>query len=205
VAVVNPPFGDNSNFSKPYHTLRVARLGGLTAPRTCVTDEPETAAAFVDACEGRVVFKGVSSMKTWATRYDPDLHRERLPLVRSCPVLLQEEIRGPDVRVHVLDERIFAEQIESDSVDYRRARGNRFRQVSAPPGVIAGCHALTRELMTPFLGIDFKCDAATGQWFFLEANPMPGFEGYDRRAEGAISAALVDWLRRPPRLPGGGA
>ncbi|CAI7977191.1 hypothetical protein FRAHR75_3240001 [Frankia sp. Hr75.2] len=27
----------------------------------------------------------------------------------------------------------------------------------------------------PFLGVDFKIDHATGEWFFLETNSMPCF------------------------------
>jgi glutathione synthase/RimK-type ligase-like ATP-grasp enzyme len=194
--VINPPFADNSNFSKPFHALQLARLGWST-PRTCLTDDPQIAADFIDSCGGAVILKGVSSMKTWAVRYDAHRDRERLRLIRNGPALLQEEIKGPDVRVHVLDERIFAELIDSDAVDYRRGRGhNRFRQITLPRDVADRCRAVAEFLHTPFVGIDLKRERLSGEWLLLEANGMPGYDGYDRRADGAISAALVRWLRR---------
>jgi glutathione synthase/RimK-type ligase-like ATP-grasp enzyme len=194
--VINPPFADNSNFSKPFHSLQLARLG-WRVPRTCVTDDPEAAARFVDSCPDGVIFKGVSSTKTWATRYDDRRDRQRLSLVRNCPVLLQEEIKGPEVRIHVVDDDLFPEEIESDAVDYRAARGhNRFRRTTLPGDVADRCRATARMLRTPFVGIDVKHERETGEWIALEANGMPGYEGYDRRAGGAISRALVAWLRR---------
>ena len=199
--VINPPFADNSNFSKPFHALELARLGWST-PRTCLTDDPQTAAGFIDSCGGAVISKGVSSMKTWATRYDPRRDRDRLPLIRNCPVLLQEEIEGPDVRVHVLDESVFAEQIESTAVDYRQAAGqSRFQQIRLPRDVADRCRAIATHLRTPFVGIDLKRERRSGEWLLLEANGMPGYDGYDRRADGAISAALVRWLRRRAPRP----
>lgn len=49
----------------------------------------------------------------------------------------------------------------------------------------------------PFLGVDLKIDRTTGELFFLEADSMPFFEGYDARADGAVSHAIVDWLSTP--------
>ncbi len=192
--VINPPFADNSNFSKPYHAGRLAELG-WAVPRSCVTNDPDFALAFIDSCGGDVIFKGVSSMKTWATRYEPARHSSRLPLVGSCPVLLQEEIKGPDIRVHVLGEQVFAEEIHSDAADYRLSRASSFRQIKLPGTLADRCRALVEAMGSPFLGVDLKRDSTSGEWLLLEANPMPGYEGYDKRAGGAISRALVDWLR----------
>jgi len=44
------------------------------------------------------------------------------------------------------------------------------------------------------MGVDFKIQESTGQWFFLETNSMPCYEGYDRRAGGAICRGIVKWL-----------
>jgi len=44
-----------------------------------------------------------------------------------------------------------------------------------------------------FSGVDFKV-SDTGEWFFLEANSSPCYQGYDCRLGGAISDALADYL-----------
>lgn len=161
-----------------------------------MTDDPRAALDFVESCGGAVIVKGVSSMKTWATRYCLD-DRDRLRWVRNCPVLLQEEIRGPDVRVHVLGDELFAEEIEGEGIACRRPAGtNRFRQVGVPAGVADRFRAVADLLRVPFVGIDLKQERSRGEWLLLEANTMPGYEGYDRRTGGAIARELTRWLRR---------
>lgn len=195
VPVVNPPLVEPSNFSKPAHLLSLAALVGLPVPESCLTSSPERAAAFVAEHGGDVVSKGVSATKTWVRRWDPVTDPGRLHLAWSTPILLQRAVTGPDVRVHVAGAGIFAEQIDSAQVDYRVPGGrNDFSAVECPPHVAAACRALAGHLDAPLLGVDFKVDARDGSWVLLEANVMPCFQGYDRRAHGAISDALVELL-----------
>jgi hypothetical protein len=192
--VVNPLSNDCSNFSKLYHLVSLAPSLGWQVPRSCLTNSPAQAHSFFDECGGDVIFKGASSAKTWATRYEPSVHEGRLPLLATGPALFQERIDGPDVRVHVVQDRTFAELIESPRLDYRRGGGNTYSPIELPGNIAKGCAQLTTACGIPFLGVDFKIKVATGEWFFLEANSMPCFEGYDRRAKGRISRALIDYL-----------
>jgi glutathione synthase/RimK-type ligase-like ATP-grasp enzyme len=195
IPVINPPLRDRSNFTKLLHAAELASIAGWRTPRSCLANDAATVRAFVTSCADGVIFKGSSGAKTWANRYDHLQHDSRLDLLWSCPVLFQEYIKGPDVRAHAVGDQLFAEMIISTSLDYRTTRGNVYRTVETVPGEIrAGASALQRQTNLPFLGIDFKIDDATGEWLFLEANPMPGYEGYDRRAGGAISDAIVTWL-----------
>ncbi|WP_243657448.1 hypothetical protein [Parafrankia sp. BMG5.11] len=90
------------------------------------------------------------------------------------------------------------ELIDSPVLDYRTVRGvNSYSSLTPAREVADGCARLTEFCGVPFLGVDFKIDHATGEWFFLETNSMPCFEGYDERADGAISRAIVDWLSTP--------
>lgn len=195
--VVNPPLRDRSNFAKLYHAAELATAAGWQVPRSCLTDRPDDARAFLATCDDGAIFKGVSGAKTWATYFDPNKHTERLALLPRCPVLFQERIIGPDVRIHAIGDEVFAESIESESIDYRSTRANSYRGIDVPVSVGSGCHLLQQQSRTPFLGIDFKIQRSTGEWFFLEANPMPAYEGYDRRVGGAISGAIVRWLTQP--------
>jgi glutathione synthase/RimK-type ligase-like ATP-grasp enzyme len=195
--VVNPPRRDDSNFSKLYHATLLASITGWQIPRSCLTNKVERALEFIDSCPAGAIFKGASSVKTWATSYDPELHKARLPLLHNCPVLFQERIEGPDVRVHIVGEQLFAELIESSQLDYRVSRTNKFSTLQVPDDIARGCIAIARDCQTPFLGIDFKIQQNSGIWFFLEANSMPCYQGYDQRAGGAISRALAEWLTHP--------
>jgi glutathione synthase/RimK-type ligase-like ATP-grasp enzyme len=193
--IINPPLGGDSNYAKLFHAHAIAGLTNWRVPRSCQTNRPDDARAFIASCGEGVIFKGSSSQKTWATLYDAAEHERRLPLLAASSVLFQECIAGPDVRVHVVEDRLFAELISArDEIDYRIASQRRFRAIRVPEDVQRGCAILRRELGIPFIGVDFKIQRSTGAWFFLEANPQPGYDWYDRRANGAISRALVEWL-----------
>jgi len=192
--VLNPPSRDASNFTKLFHAAWLAGACGCRVPRSCLTSSPHEARRFIASCEGGAIFKGASARKTWVTAYDVTLHEERLPLLATAPVLFQERIVGPDVRVHIVGERTFPEAVESNDVDYRTKRDNRYRPCALPAEIRSICTRMVELLDTPFLGIDFKIDRATGDWYFLEANSMPCYQGYDVRCGGAIGRAIAEWF-----------
>jgi len=189
--VINPPANDRSNFTKLLHTVLHSRERPWKTPRSCLTNDPAQARDFAASCESGAIYKGVSAVKTWASSYDDATDESRLDLISACPVLFQERIPGPDIRVHVVGSETFAEQIESENVDYRTSRSNIYERASLADAVSEACVSLTREMGLRMSGVDFKRHAQTGELYFLEANSMPCFEGYDRRAGGAIGDALV--------------
>ncbi|MFZ3467803.1 ATP-grasp domain-containing protein [Streptomyces sp. 4.24] len=191
--VVNPPFAEPSNYSKAAHLVAMASSSGLSCPKTLLTNSREEAAAFIDQLDGRVIYKGVSSQKTWARAWKGG-DDDRLDLIGAVPALFQELVRGPDVRVHTAGSGVHAEMIESEDVDYRTSSRNRYSRTACPPEVRDACLKLSRAVGAPLLGVDFKI-AEDGRWVFLEANSMPCFQGYDVRAGGRISADLVAYLR----------
>ncbi|WP_410614040.1 RimK family alpha-L-glutamate ligase [Amycolatopsis sp. lyj-109] len=192
--VMNPPLREASGFTKLLHAVTLGEVGGWQIPATCLTTDPEEALEFVRGCRAGAIFKGASATKTWATVFEPH-HESRLPRLVHLPVLFQERIVGPDVRIHVVGDQSFGELIDSPVLDYRTVRGvNDYRTLVVPPEIAEGCARLTGHCRVPLLGVDFKIERATGQWFFLEANSMPCFEGYDERAGGAVSRAIAEWL-----------
>lgn len=201
--VLNPPWREASNAAKVLHAVTLAPVAGWRIPRTCLTNDPATALGFVRSCPRGAVFKGAGAAKTWATLFRTG-HERLLPRLRRRPALFQERITGPDVRVHVVADRAFAELIHSPELDYRTVHGaNRYRPAELPPPVLEGCRRLVADTGVPFLGVDFKIEESTGDWYFLEANSMPCYEGYDVRAGGAVSRALLDWLTAGGRPPAG--
>ncbi|MFD7166699.1 ATP-grasp domain-containing protein [Streptomyces violascens] len=192
--VINPPLREATGFTKILHAVTMAAVGGWQVPRTCLTSDPDEARAFIADCPQGVIFKGASAAKTFAQVYEAS-RETLLDRLGRVPVLFQERIAGPDVRVHTVGDQAFGEAIHSPEIDYRTvARVNDYRPIALPDSVVRGCTRLTAHTGLPLLGVDFKIDEATGEWYFLEANAMPCFEGYDRRAGGAITAAMADWL-----------
>lgn len=181
---------DNSNFSKLVQ-LAAAAGTGWARPRSCLTNDPERARHFLAGVDA--IYKGASSAKTWAVAVGAE-DLARLASLPRCPVLFQERVRGLDVRVHVVGERVFGEAIEADGCDYRTASRAVFSPCPVPRTVAADCVGLTRRMGLVLSGIDFKV-SPDGRWWFLEANSAPCFQGYDKRAGGAISDALADHVR----------
>jgi D-alanine-D-alanine ligase-like ATP-grasp enzyme len=145
--------------------------------------------------EGKVIYKGTSSYKTRVQRWNPQ-DEERLASLRHAPVLFQREIRGPEVRVHVVEDDCFAEAIISDRVDYRFDRDDpiKYATIEIPAILEEASLAIAAESGASFVGIDYRIDNVTGRWYFLELNSMPAYHGYDTRAGGAISKSLIKVL-----------
>jgi hypothetical protein len=193
VPILNPLGSDNSNFTKLYHSIAIASSNKWLMPRSCLTNDYEVALSFIKSCK-MCIYKGCSSVKTWAQQVsEGDLRR--LKSITKCPVLFQELITGYDVRIHIVGEEMFAEKIISTSVDYRKVKGNKYEKIDLPDYIVEGCRRLVKETNTPFLGIDFKI-SKNGQWYFLEANNLPCYQGYDLRADCNISNAIVNWFTK---------
>lgn len=185
-----------SNISKPYQAQAVRRHG-FSTPATLITSDPDAVLEFV-ARHRRVVYKSISGVRSIVTAYDGAVDRARLGRLRWCPVQFQEQVCGPDVRVHVVGEDVFAAVVDSDAVDYRYARAQvgrdaRLRAHRLPDDVAARCVALAADLDLPFAGVDLKL-APDGRVFCFEVNPSPGFSWYEQEAGLPISAALARWL-----------
>jgi glutathione synthase/RimK-type ligase-like ATP-grasp enzyme len=190
--VLNRPLLDQTNFSKLFHAVHITTLTGWRIPRSCLTNQAEEAVKFFESCGGHVIYKGCSSAKTWISKLKQD-DLSRLHVIARCPVLFQEQIEGPDVRIHVVGNEIFPEMICSPHIDYRLTRKNQYSFIEPPTEITEGCIALSEKTGIPFLGIDFKIDKH-GNWYFLEANNLPCYEGYDKRKKYAISDSIINWL-----------
>ncbi|MGW3206870.1 ATP-grasp domain-containing protein [Streptomyces sp. NPDC001135] len=195
--VVNRPHAMESNSSKPYQAQLIARAGFLV-PHTLVTNVPDDVREFA-ARHGRVIYKSVSGVRS-IVRELTAADEDRLDLVRHLPTQFQEYVPGPDVRVHVVGDRVLAAQVESPAVDYRYAARDGapspvLHRIDPPADVSERCVALAAALHLPFAGIDLRV-RPDGAWVCFEVNPMPGFTYYQDRAGLPIASAVVDLLVR---------
>jgi glutathione synthase/RimK-type ligase-like ATP-grasp enzyme len=194
--VVNRVAGGMSNSSKPYQALLVRRCGLLTPP-TLVTNDPAAVRRFYEECQGEVVYKSLSGVRSIVRRLKPEL-LERLPLLRHGPAQFQAFIPGENVRVHTVGEQLFASRVHSEAVDYRYG-GREGHDVVMEPTVVPAaveqaCFRLARRLDLLFAGIDLK-QTPDGDYHCFEVNPSPGFLYYEQQTRQPISAALADLLQ----------
>jgi hypothetical protein len=189
--VVNRPGvipGDNS--SKPLHEFHLSRLG-FEVPQSITSSDPVELRRF--ASEGKTIVKTVSGVRANARLVDPAEFEKFDPC--QGPVHLQRYVRGVDVRAHVIGSAVHAEQIRSQQVDYRAAsrHAREFSPYNVSDGLSQKLIEATARLGLGFAGWDLKVEES-GRLWCLEANPMPGYDGYDRRLGGAISASLFQLL-----------
>jgi glutathione synthase/RimK-type ligase-like ATP-grasp enzyme len=184
--IVNRPSAEGTNHSKLRQTMQIRECGFRT-PDSLVTNEPRRILDF-RASRGSLVYKSLSSVRSVVK----ELSIAELPTGPMGPVLVQQRIRGVNVRVHVVGQRTFACVIESDGVDYRYA-SSRIVLVELEESVARRCVALTRRLGLLVSGIDLIVTPA-GDWYCLEVNPNPGFTAFDRSQEQVIAGAVAELL-----------
>lgn len=185
--VANRPGHFADNGSKPLHESWLRRVGFAT-PESLTSSQRERLIAFAEA--GPCIAKSVAGVRADTRQVTASDFADFTP--ERGPVHLQRRIMGRDARLHVVGDDVHAEMIESQAVDYRIAPA-RFRPFRPPPDLVERVVLATRQAGLLFAGWDFKLDE-DGRFWCLEANPMPGYDSYDRRAHGAITRSLVEQL-----------
>jgi glutathione synthase/RimK-type ligase-like ATP-grasp enzyme len=188
--VVNRPGGRADNFSKPLHEYLI-QAAGFQVPPSLTSSDATKLATFAEA--GTTIVKPVSGIRADTRLVTPKDFTDFQP--HQGPVHLQRYIPGADVRAHVIGNSVHAELIDCPTdVDYRFAHEEaEYMAWELPPDLSAQIIQATAKFGMIFAGWDFKV-TPDGQYWCLEANPMPGYDGYDRRADGKITDSLLQFL-----------
>jgi RimK-like ATP-grasp domain len=189
--VVNRPGPAASNSTKPFQ-VRMARTCGFHVPDSLLTNDVEKARAFA-ARHGPVVYKALGGTRTLAGLLDLADTR-RLGRLSTCPTYLQRYIQGTNVRAHVIGTEVFATEIVTNAIDYRKHLQDMV-PVSLPGSVADKCRAVTKALELLVAGIDL-IRSRDGEWYFLEANPSPAFTFYPDHDK--VAAAIARLLIGQP-------
>lgn len=193
--VVNRPIAVHSNCSKPYQAL-IIRKFDFKIPRTLITNDPEAALRFYSECEGKVIFKSISGVRSIVRLMDKE-DLGRLALLENCPTQFQEYVAGDNIRVHVIGERLFAVRIQCDAVDYRYAGQEGFARTMVPTAlpedVETNCIKLAKEFGLAMAGIDLK-ETPAGEYYCFEVNASPAFPFYESPTRPAVADALAEFL-----------
>jgi len=203
---LNSPFSILRAEDKP-RQLAAARRVGLHVPGTLVTNAFDAARSFL--ADGPMVAKplrhalidnGEVGSVVFTSRVAA-LEAGDTEAVRRAPMILQREVvKRSDVRVLVIDDRVFATRIlsqahEETEVDWRK--GVRLdlehQSFDLPPDIVSACCTLTHDLGLRFAAIDLIEDGQ-GAFWFLEANPNGQWAWIEQRTGAPVTIAIVDAL-----------
>lgn len=205
---LNAPFSILRAEDKP-RQLAAARRVGFDIPSTMVTNSFDVARSFL--VQGGMVAKplrhaliddGEVGRVVFTSRVDR-LKSEDAAGFQRAPMILQREIpKQADVRVVVVDDRVFATRILSQAhdetqVDWRRGvrKDLEHQPMELPREVSCACVAVTADLGLRFAAIDLVEDV-DGRFWFLEANPNGQWAWIEQQTGAPLSAAIVDALSR---------
>ena len=189
--VVNRPGAWRDNALKPLHEYNLRQMG-FQVPDAVTSTDAEILRQFIRG--GATIRKAVTGSRTNSRLVSLDFLLTYT--ADRGPVHLQRFVRGYDVRVHVVGDEVVAEKICSDVEDYRLPAANSsFSEVILPAWLRSKVVEATRHFGLSFAGWDFKV-SEDGSFWALEANPMPGYDGYDRRLDNRISRLLTNYLAK---------
>uniref|UniRef100_UPI0006E3DBE3 hypothetical protein n=2 Tax=Streptomyces neyagawaensis TaxID=42238 RepID=UPI0006E3DBE3 len=180
---VNHPGAVTAADFKPAQLQLAAQLG-LAIPATLVTNDVEAACKFA-ADREPVIYKAFRGLPRdgdghagaiWAQRVDADTFDDSLAVTAH---LFQAEIpKTGDVRVTVVGQRVFAQQIAAPdgALDWRRGDWDALLHspIAVPTAVEAALHSYLSAFGLAFGCFDFALtgDGDTPEdWVFIECNP----------------------------------
>jgi RimK-like ATP-grasp domain len=187
--VANRPSGGRSNGSKPYQ-MRVLARAGFEVPRWIVSNEEDAVRAFAAGCPDGAIYKACSGLRAKVRLLDDGL-LDRLK-AGTTPVVVQQCIRGRDVRIHTVKERVFPTEVVAFGIDYRfESEGARYGPTTVPDDLADLCCRVAAQEGLTIAGFDFRV-TEEGRWFCLEVNPVPSFLPYEMQTGQPIAQAILD-------------
>jgi len=195
------PLSAQRDAVKPYQ-LTVAQRIGLRVPKTLISSDPRRVADFVDANEGRIVHKTMTSLRNafMDTRKWQETDRSALNQLLLAPTIFQEFIEGRfDIRATIVGQEIYAATIDTAQsragIDSRLDLDVPTTPYEVPNDIALQLHALMDTLNLKFATVDLKIDKC-GQVYFLELNPQGQFLYIEILTGLPIAAAMAKLLVR---------
>jgi hypothetical protein len=193
---VNDPHRQNAAV-KPLQ-LRLAETLGLRIPDTLITNDPGTAAAFIDRHRGRVVHKTLAPPRHrfLPTKAWTESDREVLDNLVLAPTIFQETVTDcRELRITVIGDRVFAAEFHPavGLIDGRLDVQTPYHPHTLPHDVSRRLLALVRQLGLVFSTIDMKL-TDDGEYVFLELNPMGQYLYVEILAGLPLTAAMAELL-----------
>jgi glutathione synthase/RimK-type ligase-like ATP-grasp enzyme len=196
---MNSPSAQEIADQKPYQ-LSLARALGFRIPDTVITNDPARAKAFLDEHPGQVVQKQMVALReSWRETRRVDMgDLEHLASVRLAPVQFQTHVEAKaDVRVIVVDRRIFPAMARLEGLRYRQdVRMNmdvQWTGYDLPAGIEDKMLVMLDRMALVYGAFDFRL-TLEDELVFLEVNPAGQFLFVERDTGQPISDAVAAWL-----------
>ena len=190
--------------------LQVAKGLGLATPRNLTTNDPDSVRDFMEACDGRVISKMLSSFaiyeegreKVVFTNPVSPSDLENIDDLRFCPMTFQEMVpKSLELRVTIVGDRIFSASIDSQSSERAQHDWRRdglemiadWKEYELPEDVKGRLLRLMDYFGLNYGAIDIIV-TPEGRHVFLEINPAGEFFWLERAPGLPISAAIADVL-----------
>jgi len=193
--VLNPVAATRAYNLKPVQ-IAALRRAGVPMPATLITNSANAVHAFRRQYP-ELIYKPVAGGAE-ARALDAEAV-SNLGALAAAPVIFQERVHGPDIRVTVVDgELISAVEIPTDEIDYRRSA--RYREglqdyvpIELPPEVGALCLEVASRCQQILSGVDLK-RRPDGQYVVIEANASPVYLDIEQKSGHPITEAIGRYL-----------
>jgi hypothetical protein len=186
----------NRNFSKKseankFKTLLIAKSLDIKIAETHITNNYEFLQTLPQSQE--YIYKPLQGGAYTEIFDRAELDKFNVRLY-DYPLIVQEKLIMPELRVFRIDDKCFGFLVNSDYLDYRLDKNAKLELVELKPAMQEQVIKLTDELGLNFSALDFKTCPKTGEFLLLEANSSPMFAGFDQVADGKLIKAMLDYL-----------
>ncbi|MCK7527854.1 MAG: hypothetical protein MZV64_64715 [Ignavibacteriales bacterium] len=125
-----------------------------------------------------------------------DFSGNKLEYLKYSPVQFQEMIKGVDVRVYGIEDKIFIAEIRAaKTLDFRGDKDAEIVPVELPEKIKQDCLKIMELFDLKFYFVtDIRYNKETDEYVFIEANPSPMFTYFENKSGYPISESLVNLL-----------
>lgn len=189
--VVNKPIHSHSNSSKAHQYLSIIE-SGLCVPDTVISRQKDIIKMLPNShC---IVTKSISGHRS----HVKTINANSIPENYSFYHQYQKELKGFNIRTHVIGDTLIPIELKTPYLDYRYAMSNghrlSFNVIELPQHVKIACLKLMNILNLNFAGIDLFFDETDNKYYCFEINTYPGYTWYEENSSYPITKVLVDYL-----------
>lgn len=175
------------------HQLFLLANAGIRVPDTLISNDPVSLRAFFEKHHGQVIYKPVAGGAHTCKLTEDDFEPARMKELQTCPVQFQEMIEGVDIRVYLIGERLFAAEIQSETLDFRDHPGAPIVPIEIPDWLQDQCRTLACLFEYHFTGIDIR-RTPEGEYVMIEGNPSPMFTYFEEVTGFPLTDCMVELL-----------
>ena len=170
--------------------LVAAEQAELQVPRTLLSNDRRA----IRGMGGDSVVKPAAGGAHCAPFSEVEAETEWRDEAAPNPVFVQERLVYPEFRAFVVGEALHLFELDSPALDHRSTRESSLiyrPDLTLPDGIGDKLLALAADLGLTWCAYDLKTRPEDGSLCVLEVNSGPMFAGFDLKAEGALTEAMV--------------